>query len=314
MRVHAPRNRSGFTLIELLVVIGIIVVFATLIVAVAPAFGDRQRASRGASMLQSWLNLAKQRALRDRKQVGVRLPTGTSYITELLYIEAPDESLGGTVVVPAPPSGNASPNYSVVLLNTTAVITAGVNALLQPEDVILIPGFDPRRIVSISGSAPNYLLTLDQPLTNTPSMTSAYRLSRKARPIVGEQVLQMPKDVAIDISYDTSAAAGTIPSWYRMYPPQANTGGSNPFDILFSPAGQVIGPEGSLGSRICLWVRDVSYPANNPTQMPPGYNTLITVYTRTGHVTGHEVDPTGLTLGPNWNPFRFTQDGLSSGF
>ena len=57
-----PNHRRGVTLIELLVVMAIIAILATLIVAVAPRFGERQRASRGAGQLQSWLNLAKQRA------------------------------------------------------------------------------------------------------------------------------------------------------------------------------------------------------------------------------------------------------------
>ena len=293
-----PVYRPGFTLIELLVVVGIITVLATMIVALAPAFGDRQRASRGASMLQSWLNLSKQRALRDHRPVGIRIPftqdptlaPGVGYVRELQYIETPDESIGGTITVPANPT---TPNYSVIMLTTPAVITAGPTALIQPEDVILIPGFDPRRIVSVAGSAPNYQLTLDQALTATPTTTNAYRVSRKARPIVGETVLQLPKDIAIDISRDTSAS----PSWYRMYPATANTGGTNPFDILFSPAGQVIGPEGSLGSRICMWVRDISYPDPGPTMLPTGYNTLITVYTRTGHVTSHEINTAGLTPG-----------------
>jgi hypothetical protein len=55
--------------------------------------------------------------------------------------------------------------------------------------------------------------------------------------------------------------------------------------------------------------------ATDPTQMPPGDNTLITIYTRTGQVSAHPVDPTGLQLPPGgvWNPFRFTQDARSSG-
>ena len=42
--------------------------------AVAPRFGERQRPSRGAGQLQSWLNLAKNRALRDQRPRGIRLP------------------------------------------------------------------------------------------------------------------------------------------------------------------------------------------------------------------------------------------------
>jgi type II secretory pathway pseudopilin PulG len=316
------RRRAGVTLIELLVVVGIMTTLATLIVAVAPRFGERQRATRGASALQSWLNLAKQRALRDRRPVGIRipfmpqdptLPTGYAYVRELQFVEIPDESIGGSVTVPYPTSG--TPNYQNILLMTPAVITQDATALLQAGDVILIPGFDPRRILAVgqgtaSGGQFAYQITLDKALVGSPTTTTAYRVSRKARPIVGEAVLQFPKDIALDVSRDVT---NPFPSWYRMFPGTANNGGPNPFDILFSPAGQVIGTEGSLGSRICLWVRDVSLLDLGPTQVPSGSSTLITIYTRTGHVTSHPIDPTGLTPGSTWNPFRFTQDGLTSG-
>ena len=65
-----------------------------------------------------------------------------------------------------------------------------------------------------------------------------------------------------------------------------------------------------------------TYPAGSlatdPYKMPPGDNALITVYTRTGQVAWHPVDPSGLVPNPRpggttWNPFKYTQDGLSSG-
>jgi type II secretory pathway pseudopilin PulG len=358
------------TLIELLVVIGIITALATLIVAVAPRFGERQRSSRGASMLQSWLNLAKQRAVRDQRPVGIRLPhiQGLPYVTEVSYIEVPDEAVGGTIQVPFDPNyppvpyKTAAPApylapataYQFIKLVTTVQFDPTVpTAILQPGDVVTFPdkalaAYSLRRIADVrqpstmvplpSPPVPNsfvganntvfynYFILLDQPLPSTPFTTQSHQFVRKARPVVGEPVLQLPKDIAIDIDFDV---VNQPPTWSRMFPPLANTGGTGPFDILFSPAGQVIGYEGNLGSRICLWVRDVSlnttgpYVNNDanrtdPTQLPPGDNTLITVYTRTGHVTAHPIDPSGLL--PNsssnpysWDPFRFTQDGLSSG-
>jgi prepilin-type N-terminal cleavage/methylation domain-containing protein len=317
------RHRRGVTLIELLVVIAIITILATLIVAVAPRFGERQRSSRGAAQLQSWLNLAKQRALRDQRPVGIRLPAqaattaNANYIRELQYVETPDESIGGVITVPYP---TTPPNYKLIQLTTTAQFTpdnpAGSHpeALLQAGDVILIPGNDPRRLVAVagptaSGGAFTYQLTLDKALTPTAMSTTAYRVSRTPRPLTGEPVLQLPNDIAIDISQEKPSN----PSWYRLYPP-ANTGGNGPFDILFAPSGQVVGFSGV--SRICLWVRDVSLPDPGPGAMPPGENTLITIYTRTGHVTAHPVcddQISGtLTPGSTWNPFKFTQDGLSS--
>src|SRR5438067_973411 len=68
-------NRSAFTLVEMLVVIAVIVALLSLVAAVAPRFGERQRPSRGAGQVQSWLNLAKQRALRDQRPRGIRLPS-----------------------------------------------------------------------------------------------------------------------------------------------------------------------------------------------------------------------------------------------
>jgi prepilin-type N-terminal cleavage/methylation domain-containing protein len=360
-------RRRGFTLIELLVVMGIIAALATMLVVLAPAFGDRQRSSRGASMLQSWLNLAKQRAIRDRRPVGIRLPSlpaGTyPYISELQYVEVPDEGIGGTATVPYasnyPPPGMQNPpgQYQCVLLTTTTFFTPGdPTATLQPGDMIEftdrpLGNYAPRRILGVSkpstlnpgpGPTPppppqdsvtsngvtyyNYFILLDASLPSANFSTQTFVVSRKARPVVGEPVLQLPKDVAIDIDRDFQ---NLQPTWYRMFPPTANNGGTNPFDILFSPAGQVIGTEGNLGSRICLWVRDLSLNSTgpnvgndanrtDPTALPPGVNTLITVYTRTGHVTSHPVDPSGLlpntSAAPNqWNPFSFTQDGLTSG-
>jgi prepilin-type N-terminal cleavage/methylation domain-containing protein len=344
-------RRRGFTLIELLVVMGIIAALATMLIVLAPAFGDRQRSSRGASMLQSWLNLAKQRAIRDRRPVGVRLPAlpaGTyPYITEVQYIEVPDEGIGGTVTVPFPA---ANPDYQFIQLTTNVLFTPNdPTALIQTGDVFNfldrpMGAYSARRVTPtnpwpaaddsvtlVSNSPPvyTYKIRLDVPLPAAPTFsTQSFTVTRHARPVVGEAVLQLPKDIAIDIDRDF---ANTQPGWYRMFPPTANTGGGNPFDILFSPAGQVIGNEGNLGSRICLWVRDASLNTTgpnvgndpnrtDPTVIPPGVNTLITVYTRTGHVTSHPVAPydqlTGKSLlvpGTSWNPFQFTQDGLTSG-
>src|SRR4051812_40792408 len=100
------RTRRGVTLIELLIVLALLATLATLIIAAAPRFGERQRATQGAALLQSVLNLPRQRALRDGRPVGIRLPSQGPpnptpfYVRELLYIEMPDENIGGTVMVP----------------------------------------------------------------------------------------------------------------------------------------------------------------------------------------------------------------------
>jgi hypothetical protein len=340
--------------VELLVVIAVIVALLGLVAAVAPRFGERQRPSRGAGQLQSWLNLAKQRALRDQRPRGIRIPNvannaaGYAYVTEVQFIELPEVFTGGKLWVPYNNSSTAD-RYSYVYISEVEMPTQSdsVNAAVLPGDVLKVdePNWEPRRIRAITPTTypqiPGtvYLLTLDQDLggpypivppvvppgtpqprqypTQPPPPTEAYRILRAARPLPGEPLLTLPKDVGIDISRGpNNPSNNNLPDWYRFYPPSGNTGGSGPFDILFDPSGRVIGYESTLGSRICMWVRDISTDFG-PTQMPDGDNTLITIYTRTGQVSAHPIDPSGLTYSatqPNpWNPFRFTQDGRSSG-
>lgn len=72
-RQPASRGRTGFTLVELLVVIFLIVILATLAVAIIPRFQEQSRAARGADQLQGWLLVAKMRAKREGHPVGLRL-------------------------------------------------------------------------------------------------------------------------------------------------------------------------------------------------------------------------------------------------
>jgi prepilin-type N-terminal cleavage/methylation domain-containing protein len=263
-------------------------------------------------------------------------------------------------------SGPIRPDYSWALIavwnpyqapgdpppNPISPVPPDPNATVKVGDILNIQGsgegvnpVGPRRIVNVQdgGIGPDpsgkparlYFIQLDRPVGddvnnkapnwNRPH-TAQYVIYRQPRPMAGEPVLQLPRDVGIDFSRELSPSelAGNPPptawtgySWYRFYP-KIPTGGGQPLEILFHPNGSVMGPLGTNYARICLWVRDVSTDVTVPTQMPPGDNSLITIYTRTGMVASHPVDPSGLvpntTQNPNsWNPFRFTQDSLLSG-
>lgn len=337
--------RTAFTLVEMLVVIAVIVALLGLVAAVAPRFGERQRPSRGAGQLQSWLQIAKQRALRDQRPRGIRLPAvsnpawpvGVAYVAELQYIEMPEVFTGGQLWVPDPAVSATTPTVSNQYQFVRLLGVELGDPLNPPFDIgdLLDPGEDfgiesdrMRRIVQINwASATSCIMALDRELrtippgTNPtpPAPTERYRIIRKNRPIPGEPLLTLPKDVGIDISrgpgVDPSNPYST-PTFYRLFP-LVNTGGTGPFDIMFDPSGRVVGYPGDLENRICLWVRDIS--ADFPgTTLPDGDNTLITIYTRNGAIVPHPVDSSGLilnTLGNtnNWRPFTFTQDGKSSG-
>lgn len=220
------------------------------------------------------------------------------------------------------------------------------NATVRRGDILNIQGagegvnpVGPRRIIAVQdrGIGPDpsgkparlYLIQLDQPVGDDVSNkapnwlrshTAQYVIYRQPRPMAGEPVLQLPRDVGIDFSrelHPNEVAGNTAPpgwigyNWYRFYP-KIPTGGGQPLEILFHPNGSVMGPLGTNFARICLWVRDVSTDVTDPTQLPPGDNSLITIYTRTGMVASHPIDPNGLNYPPSvqkpWNPFRFTQD------
>src|SRR5574340_1255625 len=68
-----PGKRTGFTMVEMLVVLGIILMLSVLTVLFMPRISERQRVAQGADLLQGWLLMAKQRALRDRVPTGIRL-------------------------------------------------------------------------------------------------------------------------------------------------------------------------------------------------------------------------------------------------
>lgn len=93
--MRASHRRSGFTLIELLVVTGLILVLATLTVAVISKVRDDDAAREGADKMQGWLLMAKQWALRDQTARGVRLVADSSgNVTQALFIEEPDPFVG----------------------------------------------------------------------------------------------------------------------------------------------------------------------------------------------------------------------------
>jgi prepilin-type N-terminal cleavage/methylation domain-containing protein len=87
------RRRAGFTLVELLTVMFIIAVLAAITVVVARSnIADSYTTTGATDRLSGWLMIAKNRALRDRTPVGLRLirdPNNPLYVREAQYVEMP---------------------------------------------------------------------------------------------------------------------------------------------------------------------------------------------------------------------------------
>jgi prepilin-type N-terminal cleavage/methylation domain-containing protein len=287
---HTPGRRAGFTLIELLVVITIIIVLAGLALALLPTANDHQKATQGAGMVQGWLLIAKQRALRDQMPRGLRLvidPANPTVVTQCQYIEQPDDFSGGQATTTPPGS------VAFTGVDLTGGFTDPTQFLIQPGDLFETPilgtppGGSLHQITAVSGPQ---ALTVNAGNPLPPAVgTSSYRIVRMPRVAVADPILNLPKDIGIDLSLS-------------MMPRELRPNGVTVFDIMFSPSGPVM-RQGQLNGRIILWVRDVSQDGLQ------GDQTLITVYTRTGLIAGHPANPANSYA----TPYTYTQDGRSSG-
>ncbi len=259
-------KRNGFTLIELLVVISLIAVVAALGIAFLPNVARDARAARGASLLQGWLQIARQRAVRDRAPRGIRLYIDSgNVITTAEYIEQPDDLADSTL--------SFTTTNRQTLNFPTANFTNGFPAQqnlwsVQPGDFIEV--FGSGQVHSINGVAAT-TLTLDNPLPFDVGLaTSSYRIIRQPR-VSGEDKLELPTNVIIDLNSGTSIFPGS--------------GSAGHLDILFSPRGDVIQPRSN--TNIILYVRDRDLAATE------GSPSLIVVYTGTGYVGSFPVDTSG---------------------
>ncbi len=318
------KRRAGFTLIEMLVALGILLVLATLLIAFGPRLAEKQRAAKGADLLQQWLLIAKQRALRDKIPTGVRLITNNStFVSELQYIQlTSDLTLKRSITLEPGSPGPPAKNDIVKLDSSPGLGEDFIGPYTASKDFWNVQRGDYLQLYD--GGQPHYILDTDddptKPITkfqlfirtagapDTPPQVgnqvlgpyTQYRILRGPRPVFGEQPLVMPQDVGIDIETNT-IYGNALPGY------------ANKLDILFSPDGPIVG-RGTTTGRIILWVRDYTQRLQTDDQ------TLIVVHARTGFISAHKVD---ITPDPNpplnnpkhifLNPYSFTQDGRTSG-
>lgn len=193
MAGHIAPRRRGFTLIELIVVVTLMLFLAGLAALFIPSATSSAREANAAVLVQGWLNMAKQKALRDQAPRGLRLwnKNNDLQIYECEFIELPDP-FSAEPVITAPAS------LSSVIFQGLAIANgypASPNQwLVQPGDYISINQGQMHRITNLAVNAGTIVATLNSPMVAAlPSPTSNYYILRSPRP-VGDETLQMPMD------------------------------------------------------------------------------------------------------------------------
>jgi prepilin-type N-terminal cleavage/methylation domain-containing protein len=317
---RANKRRWGLTLIELLVVITIILVLAALAAAFMPRVSDSTNLSNSVDLFSQWLLTAKMRAKRDGLPTGLRFiadsnASNSGKYSQFIYIQQPDVLVGGVCVgVPNPPPANAYP-YTNPVTNVTNYYIGGLctppqpaNAsMLQfqgvdftggqsiPSDYLVQPGdflelrdaggVHPILGLVVNGSGQFLNLSVNQTFALA-SPTTNYRILRQPRAVLGENALQLPGNMVIDLNQvPTPPSLPHPPAPPPNTPPfnfsTVNPGVSGQIDILFAPSGAVVGSNAGMG-KLYFFFHDGTVNPSDPDF--PGRSGIVTVQTLTGFI------------------------------
>jgi type II secretory pathway pseudopilin PulG len=288
----------------MLVVIALIGILAAMTVAFMPNAFNSEREARAATLLQGWLNIAKQRALRDQAPRGLRIwftntTIGTNALSNVVlqcqYIEQPDDFCSGQIhtasatqlstIVFTPVQGGPV----VDLLNGFPHTAADEPFWsVQNGDYLEVFGTGLMHTITVNSSTQ---VTIAPPLPFAiTTATPYYRILRGPR-ATGNDMLTFPDQTVLDAN--TNATFNNpLPA-----PISANSGGGYA-DILFSPSGAVI-TRNLTTSTVNLWVRSPSDTAAKDSVFF-GSPTIVAVHVQTGVVGAYPP-------GPQNNPYANIQ-------
>jgi len=269
--------------------------------------------------------------------------SGNTWVKEMVYIERPVDYRGGTLTTTIPAGVTVPAPWNLPQYKGSAVFITGKDltnggppnqpivgdvANYQMRDYLVLDKLEPipynTHLIyqeTYYPAAGGTLLLLANSAGTLPSVfnsgvpfnglaSTEFRFVRSARPMAGEPVLQLPRDMIVDLNPNiapSGPAPGGGPSFLSAL--------SNPppfpvdaYDIMFNPGGQVIGSN-ALNGKIILRVRNSSRPSTDGDQL------YVVVYTASGLIATHPVNMTvnGGT-GTLLSPYSFLLDGNSSGF
>ncbi len=283
------RRRAGFTLIEMLVVVALMLMLLGLAAAVVPGILDADRTNEGSARLMGWLQIARQRAIRDQAPRGLRLlvdPTTTNQVREVQYVEVPPMDLPNPDQLPAGAYLQVEVNLSPMPAATYGQPTLKVSNLpsnLQGGESVYVPELgltfplsnaNPPYNPMPSGMPPLYTLTLLNPNASATKFplgaagrykTVRFGYVRQPQPLLGEPTLQLPTNIVVQ----TDASQGL---------PAINAT-ANAYDVLFDPSGKVMNSSQGL---LMLWVRDATKGSGATDVQNAGNQQIVALRTRTG--------------------------------
>ncbi len=300
MRLQRKYARTGFTLIELLVVIGLILVLVGITVSISySGLIDGHKTVGAGDRASGWLLIARSKAQREGAPRGVRFIINGTQIKEAQYLEVPEPYLPRPAGTGGPRIVIRDDGAGVRTATLAGVDVADLQSNVAAEDTLSLPEYG--LLLRLTSTIPNtgVLPVNSASLPNLGSLTFATTTSfgfiRKARPMLGEPILQLTGDNAIDFTLSSSQVVrNTV---------------ENSVDILFAPNGEVLNT--TLGRSI-LWVRNTSFPSpvfgDRASFEAAGQMSLIVIYSKTGAIATQPV-----TLPPNADPFAATKDGFNTG-
>lgn len=326
-------KRRGFTLIELLIVLSILIILFTLVVAVYQANQGTDRMRAAARQLQSAILGARDRAIHAKAPRGLRLiadATDPSIVTSVVYLGQVPNWTEGKVQLGRPdinPKDNVPDSDIVRTLRAVYATTPSqrwyelwTRGLLKNGARIKLPktggSWYTITIDTNQLTATNDVLILTADYKSTPTYGYPanvkgfdpfdYELELAASPLQGEQPISLPSGCVIDL--DNSRIPG---GWYNS---SAGTYYLT-LDIMFSPRGTVTGPYAASGIIHLLLAEtgdtttkiagdsataqssSLHKPRTASRTIPPectqGEKLIVTLFTRTGAVSTHPMDPTG---------------------
>jgi hypothetical protein len=259
-------------------------------------------------------------------------PGNTVFVSQVQYIQQPDNLTGGVCVgpglyqggvflnatLPNPPDGTETLTFQGVDFIGSAAPGQTDQYEVQPGDFLeLFGGGNVHRILNVPSST-TLVVQADptipaSPPNPQPTPTPAYRILRQPRPALNEDILTLPQDMIIDMGTvqivsgapvwgTCTGVSPTTPSPPTLPTPPRSVNvplRGNYLEILFSPAGGVTG-QGTGSGNILLWVRD------SQAVLPDlGSPFIVGIQIRTGFIGDYPVIPTDY--------YAATREARSSG-